>query len=120
MTVSPFLVYLWGISGKISGVLLVTAILLVIATVIVSVVAACTVDDASEKELHAATSRWAKKLQPAAFAAMLMFALFPDDKTIACMVIVPAILDSKVVQQDVPELYNMAVQALKDSITPQK
>lgn len=43
--------------------------------------------------------------------------LLPSSKTIALMYVLPEIANSKVMQQDVPELYDMAVKALKDQLS---
>ena len=42
--------------------------------------------------------------------------LVPTSNTIAMMVIFPRIAESKVLQQDVPDIYNAAVQAVKDAL----
>lgn len=43
--------------------------------------------------------------------------LLPSSKTIALMYVLPEIANSKVMQQDVPELYDMAIKALKDQLS---
>lgn len=43
--------------------------------------------------------------------------LIPTSKTIAMMVIIPEIAHSKVVQQDLPDIYNAAVKSLKDQLS---
>jgi len=45
------------------------------------------------------------------------FIFTPRSNTIAMMVIIPEIARSKVVQQDLPDIYNAAVKALKDQLT---
>lgn len=42
--------------------------------------------------------------------------LLPKSSTLAAMLIAPAIANSEVVQKDVPELYNLAVEALKQKL----
>lgn len=52
------------------------------------------------------------------FSVFLSAAVFiPSSKTIAMMVVIPEIAHSKVVQQDLPDIYNAAVKALKDQLT---
>ena len=56
-----------------------------------------------------------------AFIPVLLLRLaMPDSKTVAMMVVIPQIVESKVIQQDVPELYNAAVEALKEKLTIEK
>lgn len=53
----------------------------------------------------------------ALFLSMLCAStLIPKSSTVAMMVVVPEIAKSKVVQQDLPDLYNAAVEALKSAI----
>lgn len=49
--------------------------------------------------------------------AATLATLLPSSKTIALMYVLPEIANSKVMQQDVPELYDMAVKALKDQLS---
>lgn len=42
----------------------------------------------------------------------------PSTKTVAVMYAVPAIVNSKPVQQDLPELYQMGVEVLKAQLAP--
>lgn len=44
-------------------------------------------------------------------------ALIPSSKTIAAMVIIPEIAKSKAIQEDLPEIYDMAIKQLKASIS---
>jgi hypothetical protein len=46
------------------------------------------------------------------------FAFIPSTKTVAAAVIAPAIVNSKIVQQDIPELYNIGIERLKEAIKP--
>lgn len=49
-------------------------------------------------------------------SGLLVLGFIPGTRTIAAMVIAPAIVNSKVVQSDIPELYDLAVTALKQSL----
>lgn len=49
--------------------------------------------------------------------ANLIAMLMPSSKTIALMVALPAIANSEPIQKDLPELYKLAVDALKQQIT---
>jgi hypothetical protein len=47
----------------------------------------------------------------------ILFATFiPSKNTVAMMYIIPAIAKSKVVQEDIPEIYDAAVEALKNNL----
>ena len=48
------------------------------------------------------------------------YTLIPTSNTIAMMVVIPEIAKSKVIQTDLPDLYNAAVSALKAAIAPEK
>lgn len=52
--------------------------------------------------------------------ACLLWAIIPATNTAAAMVIAPAIVNSTVLQSDIPELYSLGVNRLKESLTPQK
>ena len=63
------------------------------------------------------------KIRVAGITSLLLASVFffantfvPSSKTIAMMVIIPEIAHSKVVQQDLPDIYNAAVKALKDQL----
>lgn len=55
-------------------------------------------------------------LFPVSFLLIVLANLVPTSKTVAMMVIIPEIAHSKVVQQDLPDIYNAAVKALKDQL----
>jgi hypothetical protein len=48
----------------------------------------------------------------------VLTAAFPSSKTIAVMYAVPAIVNSTAVQKDLPELYKMGVDSLKEQLAP--
>lgn len=52
---------------------------------------------------------------------VLILAFMPSTKTLAAMLIAPAIVNSSVVQKDLPELYTLGVEKLKEAmgVTPQ-
>ena len=73
-------------------------------------------------EITAAANRFFKTkflpfLASFIFCSLLVTAA-PSTKTIAVMYAVPAIVNSKPVQQDLPELYQMGVEALKAQLAP--
>lgn len=46
--------------------------------------------------------------------------LMPDKQTVALMVVAPAIINSEPIQKDLPEIYQMAKDALKQTLQPSK
>lgn len=49
-----------------------------------------------------------------------LWTLTPNTKTLAAMYVVPSIVNSKAIQQDVPEIYNLAIEKLKETINTKK
>lgn len=72
--------------------------------------------DDIEEPLLTRLQRIFGRLLLAATVTACLATFIPSSKTIAVMVIAPAIVNSKPVQEDVPELYNLAVDALKSSL----
>ena len=52
------------------------------------------------------------------FAALLLIGVTPSTRTLAAMYIVPAIANSKAIQKDFPELYDLAIGKLKEQLAP--
>lgn len=48
---------------------------------------------------------------------VLLSTITPNQKTVAMMVVIPAITESEAIQKDVPEIYNIAVNAIKEKIS---
>lgn len=55
----------------------------------------------------------------ATLAALFLFiaSAIPNSKTIAAMFVLPEIAKSKAIQEDLPEIYDMAIKQLKASIS---
>lgn len=60
--------------------------------------------------------RWVKALLCAAVVAGFAAVLIPSSRTIALMYVLPRVADSDVIQRDMPELYRLAVDALKSEL----
>lgn len=71
--------------------------------------------DAGLEDVRPAVYRLWKWFVPPAVLLSLASVLIPSSNTIAMMVVIPKIADSKVIQADIPDLYNAAVEALKSS-----
>jgi hypothetical protein len=56
---------------------------------------------------------------PPLFAiSLFLHCIIPSSKTIAMMVVIQKIAESRVIQQYLPELYESAISALKESLKP--
>ena len=115
MNISPLTIYLWQLADEVKTACgFVVAMLLVSIGVFftLSLVAAAQADD----EGLNLTKKTMKKLSFVSLALFVSGILTPSSKTIAMMVVIPEIAHSKVVQQDLPDIYNAAVEALKSQL----
>ena len=60
---------------------------------------------------------WAVGALAVGVLSSLVAVAIPSSKTIAMMVAIPAIANSEPIQKDIPELYQLAKDALKEQIT---
>ena len=58
--------------------------------------------------------RWMKRFGITVFTVFILGMVIPSSKEMAMFYVVPRIAESDVIKSDVPELYNMGVDALKD------
>lgn len=65
-------------------------------------------------------SWWMKRAFCLAVLFIPLAGLMPNTKTLAAMYIVPKVFESKVVKEDVPELYDLALEAVKRSLVSNK
>lgn len=93
---NTLLIYFWGQADLIRGLLLVAGALSFFGMIV-------TADERPKNKLP--------------FWLMIIFTtlggLFPSSNTIATMVILPEIVNSEVIQKDLPEIYKMAIEKLK-------
>lgn len=139
MTLSPWIIYLWGIADNLNA----TAVLFSILTgaaflilLIVRIVHASVKepDDKQRKSEHwkdeqlckdyvaaqavlAHTKTPFRVVAPLFIVAVLTATLAPSSRTIAVMVVAPAIVNSEPIQKDLPELYKAAKDALMHTLT---
>lgn len=64
--------------------------------------------------------RWLAGVASTGITLTLLAAAIPSSKTIALMVALPAIAKSEPIQQDLPEIYQLAKEALKEQLTLKK
>ncbi len=60
---------------------------------------------------------WARAAVVSGAIVGLVTLALPSSRTIALMYVLPRVADSEVIQRDVPELYRMAVDALKSQLS---
>lgn len=111
MNISPLTIYLWQLADK----LIAASAALTVAAGIAAFFAAIFSTYPDENLAAFAKS----KIKVAVVSFVTLFAvgtLLPSSKTIAMMVVIPEIAHSKIVQQDLPDIYNAAVKALKDQL----
>lgn len=138
MNISPLTIYLWQLADRttipsvaITSLAGLAAFLLFIILIInISDVAKLSASDdtydvkrnakelASAKALVQFVKAWLKGSIAIGAITLCFSVLIPSSNTIAMMVIIPKIADSKVIQQDLPDVYNAAISALKAAITP--
>ena len=64
--------------------------------------------------------KWFKREAIAAVIVALVLTLVPSSKEMAMIYVVPSIAESQAVKQDIPELYDLSVGALKDWLKSNK
>ena len=109
---TPFTIYLWQLADSLKD-------LFGIATLIFGGIAAFVLfisflDDDKNSAKIGLVALLATLLS-GAFATLI-----PSSKTIAMMVAIPAIANSEPIQKDLPELYQLAKEALKEQIVGSK
>lgn len=55
---------------------------------------------------------------PVSILFLLIGGLMPDGKTIALMYVAPKLAESDIIKRDVPEVYQMALEKLKEQLAP--
>jgi hypothetical protein len=114
MSINPFLIYLFGIVDDVRMMCIFIGIISAIA--FLGLYISCMIDLSENQAISLAVSKTRNRSGIAAIITISCGVLIPDSKTLAAMVVVPAIMRSEPIQRDVPELYNLAIQSIKDSL----
>jgi len=137
MNISPLTIYLWQLADRLVPPFATISVLLGVVSLVLFIVHMGSSSDAAkyaaknkksnndgwlvemqESEVQRDSSmRFLKKTLCGFLFSLAVSVLAPSSNTIAMMVIIPEIAHSKVVQQDLPDIYNAAVKALKDQLT---
>ena len=120
MTLSPFLVYLWAIADDIKLCFFSIFCISAVALFFISMSYGIEYEDDKNSLRTRAHIYIIKWLSLITIITMAVSVLVPSSKSIAIMVIVPAIVNSEPVQKDIPDLYKIGVEALKESLTTKK
>ncbi len=122
MNITPLTIYLWQMADQIKGSLMFIAIPSLIVCVIAFVCRLNCDEGSAEPDVKERAACWRvlRWFLPTLAVSALLLNIIPNSKTVAMMVIVPKLAESRIIQTDIPELYDVAVQALKEAIKPQK
>jgi hypothetical protein len=133
---NPWIIYLWGIADQVRPIIGVTSTFLIIGSVTCFTVVCVLKSDMAEArqkslnydaerhtkkadDIQNALPEWQKRYKLLGICGGLLMAVatfLPSSKTIALMVVVPAVMNSEPIQKDLPELYQMAKEALKQTL----
>jgi len=117
MNIDATTIYLWQLADEVRHLFSGATLLSVIGAIAFSVFYGILKEDRSE-----ALAKSFLGLIRASIATLVLSAIcstfIPTSKTIAMMVVLPKIVDSKVIQQDLPDIYNAAMEALKAALKP--
>lgn len=136
MNISALTIYLWQLADKIASASSGIAVVLSVAAIIYGIITLINIhsvgywkglmerteDRNYTEELKGAESLLghARPLFKLTFFTSvflwIVVTLIPSSNTVAMMVVIPKIAESKAIQQDLPDLYNAAVEALKASL----
>ncbi len=145
MNVSATTIYFWQLADRViiftPGLAIFTTFCLVILTIISLIANDSSASNAAKAATYTTDNYDMRKYTGDAAANLAVFkqvlklqkifgalagffffvsAFIPTSNTIAMMVVIPEIAKSKVIQMDLPDLYNAAVSALKAAVAPEK
>lgn len=119
MTITPAQLYwisrLDGIDNLFTFILVFGTFALVVLC-IANIIEKCTPEDADSPNIQKVTSKWTKILLFPCVLALFGTLFVPTTKEMAMIYVVPAISQSEVIQKDIPELYNLGIESLKDML----
>lgn len=111
MTITPATLYWITRLDNLCGILAFIAAFGAIALVITTIAYFLSEPYDAEK---AGYRRWIKRFGITVSTVLILGVFIPSSKEIAMFYVVPRIAESDVIKRDVPELYDMGVDALKD------
>ncbi len=117
MNISPFFIYSWQLADKLIQASTIICMLALIAAILAFTVGSAVIDMHPESERAIKSLR--KNSLRSGLAALLVWVFTPSSNTVAMMVVIPEISKSQVIQKDLPELYSIAIEALKSGLKPE-
>jgi hypothetical protein len=114
MNITPLTIYLWQLADQAQDSFRTIGLISAIMGIMCAIGAFATSHDGTSASATAA--KYSKKAFLASCLMLIISAFIPSSKTIAMMVVIPEIAHSKVIQQDLPDIYNAAVNALKNQL----
>lgn len=125
MNISPLTIYLWQLADRLSSgisqvivILMTLGVALLIASAFGGIENQSSSGNIAKDETIASLRTWARRLMVISGILVPAWVATPSSSTIAMMVIIPKLAESKAVQTDLPDLYDLAIKALKEQITP--
>lgn len=117
MTITPATLYwitrLDGINNLFLVILVFGTFALAILS-IANIIASCSPQDEDSPVIKEAVGKWIKILLFPWVLALFGNIFTPTSKEMAMIYVVPHLAESQVVKQDIPEVYDLGVKALKD------
>lgn len=114
MTITPATMYWFTRLDGITNFFQIIAFVGVFALLFLSIAYWATGGNTDEMYEHKAVKSVLKWLIPVWLFSLIGLLFVPNSKQMAMIYVVPQITESQVVKQDIPELYDLGVNALKD------
>ncbi len=117
-TISPWLVYLVMQADNILGLFIgLTALSSFFAVALLSVWLVMAIH---EEKVPEDMKKWAIRCTFISCFLAILVTLIPKTKTLAAIIIIPKIANSEAIQKDLPDLYKLGVEKLKESLGQEK
>lgn len=120
MTITPATMYWFTRLDRITAACDITLFLGGLALLFLSIAYWATGGNTDEMYEHKAVKSVLKWLIPVWLFSVIGALFIPNSKQMAMIYVVPQITESQIVKQDIPELYDLGVNALKDWLKKDK
>lgn len=120
MTITPATMYWFTRLDRIAAACDITLFLGGLALLFLSIAYWATGGNTDEMYEHKAVKSVLKWLIPVWLFCLIGVLFIPNSKQMAMIYVVPQITESQIVKQDIPELYDLGVNALKDWLKKDK
>lgn len=114
MTITPATMYWFTRLDKITGTCEIITVLGAFALLFLTIAYYATDNDTENRYEHKTIGGVLKWFGPVWLFCLIGLLFIPNSKQMAMIYVVPQITESQVVKQDIPELYDLSVNALKD------